>query len=441
MHPTTPVAGSVRRRLVVWGLLVGLVCAEAILRLAGFSFPTEVRLHPTRGFTREPGLSFRYTEEGDAWVLTNAAGYRDREHNRTKPAGSRRLAVLGDSFAEAWEVDLEETFWSLLERALNDGCRLGGVTRVEVLNFGIRGYTTSLQYLQAREEVFDYGPDAVLLAMYLDNDVVQYSRALYTLEYYPYFVLGEDGALELDTSFRTRRYRFHRSRWGTAWRTLKRHSRLLQLVQRARDRFAGGAAGGYTWDGHTTIYSPPVEPAWRDAWHVTERLVLQLDQLVASHQARFGVVAVPTPEQVEPDDRRRASVQREFGIDDYFYPDGRIAALAFPACRSHACSTGSPPSEVSSCMASPTPSLAPDTGTKPGTPPRLAIWHRSCAKSCSAAWPGCDRDQRRGHTDGCRRAPSRLVAHRGHADPLTQRGADNVELVGSRACFDTGAVA
>ena len=307
--------------------MVGLVLAEAILRLAGVAFPTQVRLHPTRGYTREPGLAFRYTEEGDAWVQINAAGYRDREHDRAKPPRTRRLAVLGDSFAEAWEVDLEETFWFRLEGGLNERCRVGGASRMEVLNFGIRGYSTAQQYLQAREEVFDYEPDAVLLAMYLDNDVVQNSKTLYPLDFYPYFALGADGELVLDTSFHIARYRFHRSGWGAAWRTLKRHSRVLQLVQRARARYAGDA-GGYDWDGHTTIYAPPVDPVWEDAWRVTEGLVLRLHELVTSHAARFGIVVVSTPEQVDPVSERRDAVRRGLGFNDYFYPDGRIAETA-----------------------------------------------------------------------------------------------------------------
>ena len=59
-----------------------------------------------------------------------------------KPPNTFRIAVIGDSFAEALQVDLDHTFWSVMERKLAEGWR-GNGQRVEVLNFGVSGYGTA----------------------------------------------------------------------------------------------------------------------------------------------------------------------------------------------------------------------------------------------------------------------------------------------------------
>ena len=52
--------------------------------------------------------------------MINSDGLRDREHAKRKPLGTFRVAVLGDSFTLATHVDVEKTYWSVLERYLAD---------------------------------------------------------------------------------------------------------------------------------------------------------------------------------------------------------------------------------------------------------------------------------------------------------------------------------
>lgn len=94
-----------------------------------------------------------------------------------KPAGSFRVAVLGDAFVEARQVDAEKTFWRLLGRNLGSCIALGG-KQVEVLNFGIGGYATTEELLTLRRDVLRFSPDLVLLGFFADNDVHDNSKAL-----------------------------------------------------------------------------------------------------------------------------------------------------------------------------------------------------------------------------------------------------------------------
>ena len=75
------------------------------------------------------------------------------------------------------------------------------------------------------------------------------------------------------------------------------------------------------------IYKPPTEPAWRDAWQVTDDLVEETHREAARHGAAFLTVTLDTSIQVWPDPKVRENFMKRIGVSDLFYPDRRIAAL------------------------------------------------------------------------------------------------------------------
>src|SRR5215471_18886388 len=92
--------------LLVSTALAALV-AEVGLRVAGVSYPNFYQPHPVRGWELRPGAEGRWTKEGDAAVAINSLGMRDREVVVAKPAGTVRIALLGDSCTEALQVPVE----------------------------------------------------------------------------------------------------------------------------------------------------------------------------------------------------------------------------------------------------------------------------------------------------------------------------------------------
>ena len=120
--------------LVTFGLLFGLLMTEVFLRVIGYSYPLFYTTDYYRGFALQPGVAGHYQREGESDVRINSDGLRDREHARAKPADTVRIAVLGDSFAEAMHVPMEQTFWSLLERKLQE-CNAFPGKQVEVILF------------------------------------------------------------------------------------------------------------------------------------------------------------------------------------------------------------------------------------------------------------------------------------------------------------------
>jgi lysophospholipase L1-like esterase len=104
-------------------------------------------------------------------LVTNSRGMRDDEYSESKPAGTFRVAVLGDSWTVGVNVDRGETVPDQLERLLAETYPRG---RFEVLNFGAigAGVESGRRLLPL---VLAAAPDVVVLA-YAQNDEAEVSR-------------------------------------------------------------------------------------------------------------------------------------------------------------------------------------------------------------------------------------------------------------------------
>ena len=317
-------------------VLVGLATGEVSLRALDFSYYWAVARHPdpVMGWSPPPGVAAWQAIEGRALVQINSHGLRDREHAVEKPPGTLRIAVLGDSFAEAVQVPAQETFWATLERELA-ACEALGGRPVEVLNFGVSGYGTAQALLTLRDRVLAYRPDLVILAFFPGNDVVENSRALDADPLRPYFVL-QDGRLSLDAEFREgSEYRWRTSVPGQAVAWIVQHSRLSQASVKAWDLvrlWRGGGIGEASAPDDEPgvderVYREPDDPAWVRAWAVTEALIAQTAREARDAGADFLLVSLTTGAQVHPDPAFRAAFMKAHGITDLLYPEERLRAL------------------------------------------------------------------------------------------------------------------
>src|SRR5215813_7966746 len=85
--------------LTLIGLGLGVCLLEVTVRLF---FPTTDFLwqwDSRIGMKLVPGMHGRSVKRGafDVLVNVNSAGFRDREHSVDKPAGTKRIVLLGDS--------------------------------------------------------------------------------------------------------------------------------------------------------------------------------------------------------------------------------------------------------------------------------------------------------------------------------------------------------
>ncbi|MFN2415830.1 MAG: SGNH/GDSL hydrolase family protein, partial [Pyrinomonadaceae bacterium] len=226
----------VRVAVVLASVVFALVVFEVFLRAAGYSYQTFYRPDDALGYALEPGAEGWHKKEGRSYVRVNSDGLRDREYARRKPPNTLRIAVLGDSYAEALQVSEEDGFTSVVERRLGECPALGG-RAVEVINFGVSGYSTAQELLTLRRKVWAYEPDVVLLMVTTNNDVTDNVRAFKEADDIPYMTLSGDG-LALDNSFReSTKFRFRTSVLARAGRWLYSNLRFVHAVQQARHTF------------------------------------------------------------------------------------------------------------------------------------------------------------------------------------------------------------
>src|SRR2546428_2349178 len=239
--------------LIFFGLLFGAVVAEIALRVAGYSYPEFYQPDESRGFALRPNMAGWYRKEGEAYVRINSDGLRDSEHSKAKPPDTVRIAVLGDSYPEAFPVAMEDAFWAVMEKNLQQ-CGAFGGNKIEVINFGVSGYGTAQELITLREHVWEYSPDIVMLAVTTNNDISDNVRALKKTDEVPYFVYRE-GKPALDDSFKqTRAFRWRQSTLNRMVRWIRDHSRLVQALNQ-------GHHGFQIWLASRRARNSPANPA------------------------------------------------------------------------------------------------------------------------------------------------------------------------------------
>jgi hypothetical protein len=347
------VCGSNRRLagsalFILIGVLLGFIIAEAAVRLLGIGKPEFYAFSATRGWKLLAGASGWQTDEGRGFVSINRWGYRGTNWTRAKPAGTLRIAVLGDSFVEAQQVAEQDTACALMQRALSR--KLASLEpehqlfkRVELMNFGVDGYGTAQELFSLKEDVWQFSPDVVVLAFFPGNDVRNNSAILEGDKCRPFFV-PEDGQFVLGGPFEESPL-FHFRCW---LRFESYHSQLLNLLGEARstlrsallkrrqppsqphrgDHSIEPAANRLHERGvNDSIYRSPTTAEWRDAWKVSEAEIEMVELNVRAHRAVFLLVIIGTGVQMLPNASMQADYFKAVGGTDLLYPDHRLTLL------------------------------------------------------------------------------------------------------------------
>ncbi len=93
----------------------------------------------------------------------NSEGYLDVEHVRQKAADAIRVGFFGDSYVEAVQVDIEDTFFRILSRRMVE-------QHIEFLAFGISGRGTVHSYASYEIYTSRYDLDVVVY-VFVENDL------------------------------------------------------------------------------------------------------------------------------------------------------------------------------------------------------------------------------------------------------------------------------
>jgi hypothetical protein len=324
--------------LSLGGIAFALIIAEIGLRIVGISYPSFYQVDEYRGHALIPNFSDWWISEGKGYVSINSDGLRDKEHSITKPENTYRIAVIGDSFSEAIQVNAEDTFWSAIAEQLPSCPALQG-KKVEVINFGVGDYGTAQALMTLKHHVWKYSPDLVLLEIFTGNDIVNNSQVLSPADRFSPFLKKENGQFKMDLSFKeTETYRRRDSFTRRFVFSVINHSRLLQVINEAKrvinlkKESANSSAKPANndiipaLDFDANLYQEPQNKDWQEAWEVTEELIKQINTEVKSKNADFLAVTISNPPQIYPDLQIRDRLG-QLGAKNLFYPDERIQKL------------------------------------------------------------------------------------------------------------------
>ncbi len=304
---------------------------EIILRIIGIEYPVLQRHDPIRGFSLSPHSSGNWTREGNAKIQINSEGLRDNEHSLIKKKNTFRIAVLGDSFAEARAVNIKETFWFKLKDNLKN-CKNTKFSNTEIINFGVSEYGTTQQFLTLKHYVWKYDPDLILLAFFSGNDIADNSKKLSLKKYKPFF-LYNNGALVIDNSFKnTNSYKLLSSIHGQIFIKISNYSRLAQLFREVyvQNYFKSIKKNVVKKTGIidqgldlSNLYNP-INKEWANAWLITEKIIELINNEILRKNKEFIVVSVSNPIQVHPDQDFINKYKNKNNINNIDYADTRL---------------------------------------------------------------------------------------------------------------------
>jgi lysophospholipase L1-like esterase len=239
----------------------------------------------------------------------NSQGIRGPEYSFAKSADEYRIVILGDSFAEGYTVEFEELFSEVLKRNLVE--QTGQL--VEVINFGVAGYSTDQELLLYQQKVKWYHPDLTIIVFH-ENDVWYNNQA-----YYGAWGRGKKPLFRIDngelilTNFPIPRRTGHH----TIKTTLNDHSYLYRW---AKNQIKGNstlysiavalkiAELPYSSEEKRLIpkefgiFQQTYSPAVREAWEITEALFAKLKEETKASGSDLLVFYVPM-QAVVYDDR------------------------------------------------------------------------------------------------------------------------------------------
>ena len=301
--------GLGRVALAVASILFALALGEGVVRVAGLGGVTRSRgpLHdndPELGWICARGVDTRYELPGsfDVRVRCNELGLRDLDTPElAKPAGQRRVAVLGDSFMWGFGVENEELLSEQLEALLPD---------TEAISFAANGYGTIQSLLRFERDAAAYAPDWTLL-FFCWNDLEDNFDPKDGRR--PYARLAEDGRLAIENSPVARL-------WSSPLKqALRQHLRLFELGDYAGEVLKAALSDRQlrrelrrARETRVELDGPPsriarieiyVEPGPKldTAWRAVRLALARLDRGARQAGGQLAVAWVPTPETVLPE--------------------------------------------------------------------------------------------------------------------------------------------
>ncbi len=189
------------KRKEIWLIIVScvfaLIIGETFLRI----FLPQIAEH-NKLFEYDEILGWKFVPNKKAEIIypgeirntvkINSQGFRDHAPSAEK---KNKLMVVGDSFVSNISVKDNEVFTEIMEVELKN---------CDVLNFGVNGYGQVQEYLLLQKWIDKIKPDAIILMIYLQNDLTDNTGNYWLYERPSASFGGEDSLLEIKSQSKIR---------------------------------------------------------------------------------------------------------------------------------------------------------------------------------------------------------------------------------------------
>jgi hypothetical protein len=146
-------------------IVITLLVLEGYLRGTEVILPSYVYDNDVLGRTHKPGALVNEIDEGFYMGRVNDLGYVGPAYSERRQDESLRIALIGDSFVEGYQLFEQYHFRTVLENRLSQQLN----RKVKVLNFGIGGIDFRDMFLIFQKSAIRYSPDVVLFFIRKDH--------------------------------------------------------------------------------------------------------------------------------------------------------------------------------------------------------------------------------------------------------------------------------
>ena len=261
--------------LIVGALTLTFVFLEIVARFIIKAWPFEpppvVLPHLTE---KDRTLRWRFTPED----RRNSLGLRNKEIS-PKESNTYRILYLGDSLVWSGETSRGKLYTEVIENNLNN---LDSLTKVEVINAGIPGYTTYQELEFLKIYGLEMAPDMVILG-FVFNDVFYKYLSKPTKE----SILGREPEIQLH------RFDVDKLPGKLFSRSYVAH-RAFYSFEVLYKKISGKPL--FPFEYRTDFYL-----AWKKfGWRTTKKLLMEMKSLLEVRNIAFRIVIYPISDQTDP---------------------------------------------------------------------------------------------------------------------------------------------
>jgi len=166
---------------------LGLAPPIKVIEVSGDQCVYQRSGNPILGFELKENYRNASPDFVDSYERTNQYGLRGPDVEATKPAGIRRILLLGDSVVEGYGLAETDTISARLrgqyakeEEAPGSSQDAAGKSTTEVLNFGVSAYCTLAEIELLATKGVQMAPDEVVL-IFVENDFDNFNREAFPL--------------------------------------------------------------------------------------------------------------------------------------------------------------------------------------------------------------------------------------------------------------------